>query len=158
MLALVAKYQNTQQIGLKLLKQLVSSPENVTLSNIVAWVDVISSFTHQMCPIPGAIEAMEILYSLFARVAQLQSSTLGLQEEQGNNRVLLCDFLKEWNSLWFPVFNMFCTLCADPRLEVRNCAVNYMQRCLLSPYLDSLAPLACYNVFHQVIKYSLYLF
>jgi len=82
---------------------------------------------------------MEILYVLFSKIVPRFLTQNPINEEQA------------WNSLWFPILQAFSLLCVDSRLEIRNYAITYLQRSLLSSYLDSLSPITCHNCFQQLI-------
>lgn len=57
-----------------------------------------------------------------------------------------------WNQFWLPILKSFCSLSVDARVDVRNYAMTYLQRCLLSSVLDNmLSPVGWYQCFEQVL-------
>jgi len=85
---------------------------------------------------------LELLHGLFSRAQMLLANhtTNELSYEH-----------EAWSKVWLPILQSLCTLCKDPRLDVRNYAITYLQRSLLSPLLDALSSTLLCDCFLQII-------
>eukprot|EP01113_Clastostelium_recurvatum_P025585 TRINITY_DN3078_c0_g1_i3.p1 TRINITY_DN3078_c0_g1~~TRINITY_DN3078_c0_g1_i3.p1 ORF type:complete len:1663 (+),score=447.69 TRINITY_DN3078_c0_g1_i3:135-5123(+) len=157
--------------------QMVSGKDGeafVTASNFGGVVDTLLFFTKlRGSPNIIAIQAMEQMLILYSRVLALLDLTEEdivtesplLSAEKTSTETDKLKSLREraakrkredrkkeaWDKFWRPVLVGFCGLCRDHRVDVRNYAMTYLQRALVSPLLSMLSPQGWFVCFEEVI-------
>jgi len=99
-----------------------------------------------------AIRAMSLLNILFDEALRLSQQQTHLTS--GENKTLInnvADEAEVWKQYWLPVLSGFRALCVDMRQDVRNHAMTFLQRTLLSSHIQFLSPQAWRNCFQQVL-------
>ena len=89
---------------------------------------------------PTSIKAMNILYSLFEGISEI--------EDDSHSELHLSD---KWRIYYVPLFQSWIKLCRDPRNDVRTHAMTLLQRALLSQYLSALSPEGVRRYFSDVM-------
>eukprot|EP01132_Coremiostelium_polycephalum_P004344 gene4344-5436_t len=56
-----------------------------------------------------------------------------------------------WNTFWSPILKSFVMLCLDSKSDIRNNAMNYLQKTILSPSLGVLPPQRWFDCFVDII-------
>jgi len=128
LLELAAK-QSAFPVGLNTLKAIISSENVVTSTNYSACCSTLLAYARsQAGDSKLSIQAMELKLSLLTYIPALDQSSNQLTGTES------------WSLYWLPVLKGFCVLCVDSRQDVRNHAMAFLQRALLSPNTASLNP------------------
>eukprot|EP01102_Stenamoeba_stenopodia_P011381 TRINITY_DN3491_c1_g1_i2.p1 TRINITY_DN3491_c1_g1~~TRINITY_DN3491_c1_g1_i2.p1 ORF type:complete len:540 (-),score=87.88 TRINITY_DN3491_c1_g1_i2:28-1647(-) len=139
----LAEHHSSAGIAFNTLCTFLGSNSQLTKDNYLPCLNAILAFTSSKhCNSQTAIKAMELmntLYSSASNFIQLTPDTNMTNEAE------------VWTGYWLPVLQGFCCLCRDGRQDVRNYAMTYLQRMLLSSDIQQLSPDAWRNCFEQVL-------
>eukprot|EP01114_Cavostelium_apophysatum_P009107 TRINITY_DN2217_c0_g1_i3.p1 TRINITY_DN2217_c0_g1~~TRINITY_DN2217_c0_g1_i3.p1 ORF type:complete len:1471 (+),score=363.32 TRINITY_DN2217_c0_g1_i3:184-4596(+) len=122
---------------------IVDGSSYINSTNFPRWITSVQQFLHPKNPAPITIQAMELLYVAFLRANTTLAAEIGDSQETQNRDA--------WTSFLLPILQQYCALSKDSRLDVRNYAMTYLQRSLLSPHMNSLSPVLLYDCFQQIL-------
>jgi hypothetical protein len=163
-----SKYPTSEVVAIKLVSELLATDQHLSTSNFSYWIQCITFFTRAKCKPETTLQAMELLFSLYGKVANLCNVTQEKElqafyaelssnphidtsaEQEGMYLSSSGLTFKAWETFWLPILKLFCVMCKDPRTETRNYAMTFLQKALLSNHLNVLSSLGWYRCFEQV--------
>jgi len=151
-----SRFPNSITYGFNMLRSLTLDNHSVVPQNFALWQITVFNFTKSKYAPNICIQAVELLHALFGRA----SSFLPHGDSSKHNSSIVFDVNEShrvtveeevWTNYWLPVLHAFCKLCLDPRVDVRNQAMTFLQRSLLSPSFTLLSAQFLINCYDQIL-------
>jgi len=151
-----SRFPNSITYGFNMLRSLTLDNHSVVPQNFSLWQTTVLNFTKPKYAPNICIQAVELLHALFGRA----TSFLPNGETSRHNSSVVFDVneshrvtLEEevWINYWLPILHSFCKLCLDPRVDVRNQAMTFLQRSLLSSSFTLLSAPFLINCYDQIL-------